>query len=200
MVLANPEIARLPAWVVALVAAGGLAAALSTAAGLLLVISASVSHDLLKCVLWKDMTQRDELRMARIAAGFAVMIAGFLGIYPPGFVAQVVAFAFGLAAASFFPILLLGIFDKRTTKEGAVAGMLLGIGFTASYIIWFRFIEPAATAEQWLFGVSPEGIGTLGMLLNFFVTITVSRLTAAPPLEVQHMVEDIRLPSGTRDI
>ncbi len=199
MVLANPEIARLPAWVVALVAAGGLAAALSTAAGLLLVISASFSHDLLKSVLWKDMPQNVELRMARIAAACAVIVAGFLGIYPPGFVAQVVAFAFGLAAASFFPILLLGIFDKRTTKEGAVAGMLLGIGFTAAYIIWFRFVDPTATAEQWLFGISPEGIGSIGMVLNLLVTITVSRFTPAPPIEVQNLVEDIRFPSGTRE-
>ncbi len=200
MVLANPEIAKLPAWVVALVAAGGLAAALSTAAGLLLVISASVSHDLFKSVLWKNMSQKDELRMARIAAAFAVVVAGLLGIYPPGFVAQVVAFAFGLAAASFFPILLLGIFDKRTTKEGAITGMLLGIGFTAAYIIWFRFLDPTATAEQWLFGISPEGIGTIGMILNFIATITVSHFTPEPPIEVQNMVDDIRLPSGSRDI
>ena len=200
MVLANPEIAKLPAWVVALVAAGGLAAALSTAAGLLLVISASVSHDLFKSVLWKNMSQKDELRMARIAAAFAVVVAGLLGIYPPGFVAQVVAFAFGLAAASFFPILLLGIFDKRTTKEGAITGMLLGIGFTAAYIIWFRFVDSTATAEQWLFGISPEGIGTIGMVLNFIATITVSRFTPAPPIDVQNMVDDIRLPSGSRDV
>lgn len=200
MVLANPEIAKLPAWVVALVAAGGLAAALSTAAGLLLVISASVSHDLLKSVLWKNMPQNVELRMARIAAAFAVVVAGILGIYPPGFVAQVVAFAFGLAAASFFPILLLGIFDKRTTKEGAVAGMLLGIGFTAAYIIWFRFVDPAATADQWLFGISPEGIGSIGMVLNFIVAIIVSRFTPAPPLDVQNMIEDIRSPIGSRDL
>ncbi len=199
MVLANPEIVQLPAWVVALVAAGGLAAALSTAAGLLLVISASVSHDLLKSVLWKNMPQNVELRMARLAAAFAVVVAGLLGIYPPGFVAQVVAFAFGLAAASFFPILFLGIFDKRTTKEGAVAGMLLGIGFTAAYIIWFRFVDPSATADEWLVGVSPEGIGSIGMLLNFIVTITVSRLTPVPPIDVQNLVDDIRLPSGNRD-
>ena len=199
MVLANPEIAQLPAWVVALVAAGGLAAALSTAAGLLLVISASVSHDLLKSVLWKNMPQNVELRMARLAAAFAVVVAGLLGIYPPGFVAQVVAFAFGLAAASFFPILFLGIFDKRTTKEGAVAGMLLGIGFTAAYIIWFRFVDPSATADEWLLGISPEGIGSIGMLLNFIVTITVSRLTPVPPIDVQNLVDDIRLPSGNRD-
>ncbi len=200
MVLGNPEIARLPAWVVALVAAGGLAAALSTAAGLLLVISASVSHDLLKSVLWKNMAQNVELRMARIAAAFAVIVAGVLGIYPPGFVAQVVAFAFGLAAASFFPILLLGIFDKRTTREGAIAGMLLGMGFTPAYIIWFRFVAPTATADQWLFGISPEGIGTIGMVLNFIVAVTVSRFTPPPPIDVQNMIKDIRSPCGTRDV
>ena len=199
MVLANPEIAELPAWVVALVAAGALAAALSTAAGLLLVISASISHDLLKSVLWRNMSQRDELRMARTAAAVAVVVAGILGIYPPGFVAQVVAFAFGLAAASFFPILLLGIFDKRTTKEGAIAGMLLGIGVTSAYILWFRFVDPSAGADQWFFGISPEGIGTVGMLLNFAVTMTVSRMTPPPPDEVLSLVEEIRLPSGSRD-
>jgi len=199
MVLANPEIAELPAWVVALVAAGALAAALSTAAGLLLVISASISHDLLKSVLWRNMSQRDELRMARTAAAVAVVVAGILGIYPPGFVAQVVAFAFGLAAASFFPILLLGIFDKRTTKEGAIAGMLLGIGVTSAYILWFRFVDPSAGADQWFFGISPEGIGTVGMLLNFAVTMTVSRMTPPPPDEVLRLVEEIRLPSGSRD-
>ncbi len=199
MVLANPEIAELPAWVVALVAAGGLAAALSTAAGLLLVISASISHDLLKSVLWRNMSQRDELRMARTAAAMAVVVAGILGIYPPGFVAQVVAFAFGLAAASFFPILVLGIFDKRTTKEGAIAGMLLGIGVTSTYILWFRFVDPSAGADQWFFGISPEGIGTVGMLLNFAVTMTVSRMTPPPPDEVLSLVEEIRLPSGSRD-
>jgi cation/acetate symporter len=150
--------------------------------------------------MWKHMPQNVELRMARIAAAFAVVVAGILGIYPPGFVAQVVAFAFGLAAASFFPILLLGIFDKRTTKEGAIAGMLLGIGFTATYIIWFRFVDPTATADQWLFGISPEGIGTIGMALNFFVAITVSRFTPPPPLDVQNMVDDIRSPRGTRDV
>ncbi len=200
MVLANPEIAALPAWVVALVAAGGLAAALSTAAGLLLVISASVSHDLLKSVLWKDMNAEDELRMARIAAGFAVVVAGLLGIYPPGFVAQVVAFAFGLAAASFFPVLFLGIFDRRTNKQGAVAGMLVGIGFTAAYILWFRFVHPDAGADRWLFGISPEGIGSVGMLLNFAVCSVVSRLTPPPPAHVQALVEEIRLPGGGRDV
>jgi cation/acetate symporter len=194
MVLANPEIARLPAWVVALVAAGGLAAALSTAAGLLLVISSSISHDLAKSIFKPGMSEGQELRLARIAAGFAVVVAGIFGIYPPGFVAQVVAFAFGLAAASFFPILVLGIFSTRTTREGAIAGMLSGISFTAGYIIWFRFFDPTAGSDSWLFGISPEGIGTVGMVLNFAVTLTVSRFTAAPPERVRTMVEEIRLP------
>ena len=141
------------------------------------------------------MPQHVELRMARIAAAFAVVVAGVLGIYPPGFVAQVVAFAFGLAAASFFPVLLLGIFDKRTTKEGAIAGMILGMGFTAGYIIWFRFMDPTAIADQWLFGISPEGIGTIGMVLNFIVAITVSRFYPSTPIDVQNMIEDIRSPS-----
>jgi cation/acetate symporter len=194
MVLANPEIARLPAWVVALVAAGGLAAALSTAAGLLLVISSSISHDLAKSIFKPGMSEGQELRLARIAAGFAVVVAGIFGIYPPGFVAQVVAFAFGLAAASFFPILVLGIFSTRTTREGAIAGMLSGISFTAGYIIWFRFFDPTAGADRWIFGISPEGIGTVGMVLNFAVTLTVTRFTAAPPERVRTMVEEIRLP------
>ena len=198
MVLANPEIANLPAWVVALIAAGALAAALSTAAGLLLVISASVSHDFFKSIVWPDMSPSDELRMARIAAGFAVVIAGILGIYPPGFVAQVVAFAFGLAAASFFPVLLLGIFSKRTTSEGAIAGMLTGIGFTAGYIVYFKWIAAESGPDQWLFGISPEGIGTIGMLLNFAVMLTVSRFTEPPPRVVQELVEMVRLP-GVRD-
>ena len=196
MVLANPEIARLPAWVVALVAAGGLAAALSTAAGLLLVISTSVSHDLFKSMLWRDMSERDELRMARIAAGLAVIVAGVLGIYPLGFVAQVVAFAFGLAAASFFPILVLGIFSARTTKEGAIAGMLVGITFTAAYIVYFRSIDKTAGADTWLWGISPEGIGSVGMVLNFAVTLIVSRFTKTPPPAVQALVERIRLPGA----
>ena len=195
MVLANPEIAGLPAWVIALVAAGGLAAALSTAAGLLLVISASVSHDLLKRVFMKDLSEKGELRAARIAAAGAIVAAGYLGINPPGFVAQVVAFAFGLAAASFFPAIVLGIFWTRTTKQGAIAGMLTGIGFTAAYIIYFKFVNPAAnTADNWWFGISPEGIGTLGMLLNFAVTIIVTKLTAAPPKDVQDMVLALREP------
>ncbi len=194
MVLANPEIARLPAWVVALVAAGGLAAALSTAAGLLLVIASTFSHDLGKSFLLPDLTERHELLLARVAAGGSVIVAGYFGIYPPGFVAQVVAFAFGLAASSFFPILVLGVFSKRTTKEGAITGMIGGILFTAGYIYYFRFIRPEAGADEWLLGISPEGIGAVGMLLNFALTVIVSRFTAPPPEEVQRMVEEIRLP------
>ncbi len=197
MVLANPEIAGLPDWVVGLVAAGALAAALSTAAGLLLVVSSAVSHDLLKRALRPDITEKGELLAARIAAGFAVIVAGYLGINPPGYVAQVVAFAFGLAASSFFPAIILGIFSKRTTREGAVLGMVLGIAFTATYIVWFKLIHPELnSAEHWWFGISPEGIGTLGMLLNFGVAIAVSRFTQAPPPEVQRMVELIRVPRG----
>jgi cation/acetate symporter len=194
MVLANPEIANLPAWVVALVAAGGLAAALSTAAGLLLVISSAFSHDLGKSWLAPKMSESKELAVARGAAFVAVVIAGLLGIYPPGFVAQVVAFAFGLAASSFFPVLVLGIFWKRATSEGAIAGMLSGIVFTASYIVWFKYFAASSTSEDWLFGISPEGIGSIGMLLNFAVTITVSLATKPPPPEVQALVEEIRLP------
>ena len=194
MVLANPEIAQLPAWVVALVAAGGLAAALSTAAGLLLVISSSVSHDLFKSIFTPGISDRRELLLARVAAGAAVLVAGYFGINPPGFVAQVVAYAFGLAASSFFPILVLGVFSKRVTKEGAIAGMLSGIGFTGAYIVYFT-ARPDAGAADWLLGISPEGIGTVGMLLNFAVTLVVSYLTPPPPAEVQQLVEDIRLPS-----
>ncbi len=197
VVLANPEIARLPNWVVALVAAGGLAAALSTAAGLLLVISTSISHDLVKNVIAKGISQRKELLYARIAAGFAVILAGYFGINPLGFVAQVVAFAFGLAASSFFPIIILGIFWKRATREGAIAGMLTGIAFTASYIIYFKFVNPAGnTAANWWFGISPEGIGSLGMALNFAVTIVVSRMTPPPPQEVRDLVRRIRVPAS----
>jgi cation/acetate symporter len=145
-------------------------------------------------MLARDMNERDELRLARIAAGFAVVVAGIFGIYPPGFVAQVVAFAFGLAAASFFPILVLGFFSKRTTKEGAIAGMLTGILFTSGYIVWFRFFDKSAGPEEWLLGISPEGIGSIGMLLNFAVTLMVSRFTAAPPAEVQELIERVRLP------
>ena len=197
MVLANPEIARLPNWVVGLVAAGGLAAALSTAAGLLLVISTSISHDLLKKIFIPGITEKQELLFARIAAGFAVVLAGHFGVHPPGFVAQVVAFAFGLAASSFFPAIFLGIFSKRMNKEGAISGMLAGITFTAAYIIYFKFVNPSAnTSENWWFGISPEGIGTIGMILNFAVALTVSRFTSPPPASVQALVENIRVPKG----
>ncbi len=197
MVLANPEIANLPAWVIGLVAAGGLAAALSTAAGLLLVISSAVSHDLLKRSLMPEITEKQELMAARIAAGVAVFVAGYFGMNPPGFVAQVVAFAFGLAASSFFPAIILGIFSKRTTREGAILGMVSGITFTAAYIVYFNFVNPGAnSADNWWFGISPEGIGTLGMLLNFTVTMVVSRMTHEPPAEVQALVDSIRVPRG----
>ncbi len=198
MVLANPEIANLPAWVVALVAAGGLAAALSTAAGLLLVIASAVSHDLVKNVINKDISERGELIVARIAAGGAVCVAGYFGVHPPGFVAQVVAFAFGLAASSFFPVIILGIFWKRTNKGGAIAGMMSGIIFTAAYIIYFKFVNPSAnSAANWWFGISPEGIGSIGMVVNFVVTIVVTKMTPEPPQEVQDMVASLRYP---RDI
>lgn len=199
IVLANPEVAQLPNWVVALVAAGGLAAALSTAAGLLLVISTSISHDLIKNVFAPETTEKNELMYARIAAGFAVLLAGYFGINPPGFVAQVVAFAFGLAAASFFPAIILGIFSKRTNKEGALSGMIVGIVFTAAYIIYFKFVNPAAnTTENWWFGISPEGIGTVGMILNFIVSFIVSKFTPEPPAEIQQLIEDIRIPRGAK--
>ena len=197
MVLANPEIADLPGWVIALVAAGGVAAALSTAAGLLLVISSSVSHDLLKQTLMPTITEKQELLFARIAAAVAVCIAGLFGIYPPAFVAQVVAFAFGLAAASLFPAIVLGIFSKRVNKQGAIAGMLLGLIFTFVYILYFKFISPELnSAENWLLGISPEGIGFIGMLLNIIAAFGVSHFTAPPPIEVQDLVDDIRIPSG----
>lgn len=200
MVLANPEIANLPAWVVALVAAGGLAAALSTAAGLLLVISSSVSHDLCKRILFPDLSDKKELLVARLSATVAVVIAGWFGIHPPGFVAQVVAFAFGLAASTFFPILVLGIFSTRTTREGAITGMLVGLLFTGLYISYFRDVFHlgfTAGPDQWLFGISPEGIGAVGMILNFTVTIVVSSLTKKPPAEVQASVRAIRYPRGS---
>ncbi len=197
MVLANPEIANLPNWVIALVAAGGLAAALSTAAGLLLVISTSISHDLLKEVFMPEISEKGELRAARIAAVVAISIAGYFGINPPGFVAQVVAFAFGLAAASFFPVIVMGIFSKRVNKEGAISGMVVGLIFTIGYIVWFKFISPESNnPDSWLLGISPEGIGTLGMLLNFAVTFAVSAITPAPPEKVQNLVESIRFPRG----
>lgn len=194
MVLANPEIANLPNWVIALVVAGGLAAALSTAAGLLLVISTSISHDLLKSVFMPNISEKGELLAARIAIGIAVTIAGIAGYNPPGFVAQVVAFAFGLAAASFFPAIVLGIFYKRMNREGAISGMIVGIVFTAAYIIYFKFID--TDASGWWFGISPEGIGTLGMILNLIVSLIVSSMTPPPPQEVQEIVENIRFPRG----
>lgn len=199
IVLANPEIAQLPNWIIALVAAGGLAAALSTAAGLLLVIATAVSHDLLKRNLMPQITEKQELFYARCAIFVAILIAGWFGIRPPGFVAQVVAFAFGLAAASFFPAIVMGIFSLRMNREGAISGMVAGLVFTASYIVYFRFINPAAdTLENWWFGVSPEGIGTLGMLLNFAVAVVLSRFFPLPPQEVQLMVEKIRVPGSNR--
>ena len=199
MVLANPEIANLPDWVIALVAAGGLAAALSTAAGLLLVISTSISHDLLKKLFLKNITDKQELVFARFSAAVAIVIAGYFGIHPPGFVAQVVAFAFGLAASSFFPVILMGIFSKRMNKEGAIAGMITGLTFTASYIVYFKFINPSInSAENWWFGISPEGIGTLGMVFNFLISFLVSRVTAPPPQEIKDMVDDIRIPKGAK--
>jgi cation/acetate symporter len=195
MVLANPEIAGLPNWVVALVAAGALAAALSTAAGLLLVISTSVAHDFLKRSFMPQITERQELLYARLSIFVAVLIAGYFGINPPAYVAQVVAFAFGLAAASFFPAIVLGIFNKKMNKQGAIAGMIAGFSFTAAYIIYFRFINPAAdNAESWLFGISPEGIGTMGTLVNLCFAMTFAKFSPEPPAEVQAIVEDIRLP------
>ena len=199
MVLANPEIANLPNWVIALVAAGGLAAALSTAAGLLLVISTSISHDLLKKQLKPDISDKQELLAARVSILVAVLVAGLFGIYPPGFVAAVVALAFGLAAASFFPAIILGIFDKRMNKEGAVAGMVVGICTMLFYMIRFKTgffgIEPLPASEWW-FGTSPEGFGVVAMSLNFITSVLISRLTPPPPEEVQNIVEDIRIPSG----
>jgi len=197
IVLANPEIANLPAWVIALVIAGGLAAALSTAAGLLLVIATSISHDLLKKKLRPNITDKQELVAARVAIAVAVIGAGLAGLNPPGFVAQVVALAFGLAASSFFPAIILGIFDKRMNKEGAIAGMIVGILFTTIYIWYFKpQLGGPGTPDGMWFGIKPEGIGTLGMVLNAFVALVVSRMTPAPPKEVQDIVEDIRIPRG----
>ncbi len=198
MVLANPEIAGLPDWIIALVAAGGIAAALSTAAGLLLVISTSVSHDLLKGTFAKRISEKQELMAGRIAAGVAITIAGYLGLHPPAFVAQVVAFAFGLAAASLFPAILMGIFNKRMNKWGAISGMLAGLTFTMGYIIYFKgvFIEPFAAniPENWILGISPEGAGAIGMVINFAVATAIARNTAPPPAHIQQLVEDIRVP------
>ena len=195
MVLANPEIARLPGWVIGLVAAGGLAAALSTAAGLLLVISTAVARDLLKKGFMPEISEKRELLTARITAGVAVIIAGYFGIDPPGFVAQVVAFAFGLAAASFFPAIILGIFTRRMNKYGAISGMIAGIVFTACYIVFFKFVRPDLNvAEYWLFGISPEGIGAVGMVLNFIVAAVVSKFTPPPPASIDALIDRIRAP------
>ena len=195
MVLANPEIAGLPNWVVALVAAGALAAALSTAAGLLLVISTAVAHDLMKRSFLPAISERQELLYARIAIFIAVIIAGYVGINPPAYVAQVVAYAFGLAAASFFPAIVLGIFNKRMNKQGAITGMLAGFLFTASYIIYFKTLNPSLdNADGWLLGISPEGVGTLGTIVNMASSYIVSKFTPEPPREVQEIVENIRLP------
>ena len=198
IVLANPEIAGLPDWVVALVAAGGIAAALSTAAGLLLVISAAVSHDLLKGVILPRITEKQELLAGRVSAAAAVMVAGYLGFDPPGFVAEVVALAFGIAASSLFPVILLGIFSVRVNREGAIAGMLSGLLFTVGYIVYFKgYMAPLGgnVADNWLFGISPEGIGVLGAALNMAVAIGVSAATRRPPESVRELVERIRLPA-----
>lgn len=203
MVLANPEIANLPNWVVALVAAGGLAAALSTAAGLLLVISASVSHDLIKKVINPDISEKNELLAARISAFFAVLVAGYYGINPPGFVAAVVALAFGLAAASFFPAIILGIFYKNMNKEGAVSGMIAGTLFMLFYMGKYRlgwFDASIPDESEWWFGISPEGFGSVAMFINFFVSIIVSKFTKPTPDHIKSLVENIRIPSGVDDV
>ncbi|KRP27576.1 sodium:solute symporter family protein [Polaribacter sp.] len=196
MVLANPEIANLPNWVIALVAAGGLAAALSTAAGLLLVISSSVSHDLIKKMINPKISEKNELIAARLSAVVAVCVAGYFGINPPDFVAATVALAFGLAAASFFPAIVLGIFDKRMNKEGAIVGMVFGILFMLFYMMKFKFDWfGGGTEKDWWFGISPEGFGTVAMFANFITSIVISKFTPPPPIKVQKIVENIRIPS-----
>ncbi|MCF6182319.1 sodium:solute symporter family protein [Lutibacter sp.] len=203
MVLANPEIANLPNWVVALVGAGGLAAALSTAAGLLLVIASSISHDLIKKIIKPSISEKGELIAARISAAVAVVVAGYFGIHPPGFVAAVVALAFGLAAASFFPAIILGIFDKRMNKEGAITGMIVGLSLMVWYMLKFKFglfdggkSAVGALKSGWWFGISPEGFGTIAMFVNLVISLVVSRMTPPPPQDVQDIVEHIRIPSG----
>ena len=203
MVLANPEIANLPNWVIALVAAGGLAAALSTAAGLLLAISSAISHDVLKGMIAPNISEKKELLASRIAMAGAILVAGYLGMNPPGFAAQVVALAFGLAASSIFPVLMMGIFNKKMNREGAIAGMLAGLLSTLIYIFWFKgwFFVPgtemaANTADNWILGISPEAFGAVGALINFGVAWVVSKVTTAPPEHIQHLVEDIRVPKG----
>jgi len=191
-VLANPQIANLPNWVVALVAAGGLAAALSTASGLLLVIASSISHDLYYRIINRKASEKQRLLLGRIMIALAVTVAGYFGINPPGFVAQVVALAFGLAASSFFPILVLGIFSKRVNRQGAIAGMVAGIGFTMFYIVQTKFLG----IKPWLWDITPEGIGAVGMVINFAVTFLVSAMTPPPPQEIQDLVESVRIPKG----
>ncbi len=194
MVLANPEIAQLPGWVIALVAAGAVAAALSTAAGLLLVISTAIAHDLMKKTINPKITEKQEMMYARLAAVGAILVAGYFGINPPGFVAIVVALAFGLAASSFFPVIVMGIFSTRMNKEGAIAGMIVGIGSTMAYIVYFKFM--GGTKDEMFMGISPEGFGTVGMILNFIVAFIVSSMTPPPPVEIQELVESIRIPRG----
>ena len=200
MVLANPEIAQLPNWVIALLAAGALAAALSTAAGLLLVISSSVSHDLIKRIIKPDISEKGELFAARLSALFAVLLAGYFGINPPDFVAATVALAFGLAAASFFPAIVLGIFYKKMNKEGAISGMVIGILLMLFYMTKFKFGWFGGGAESdWWFGISPEGFGTVAMIVNFIVSISVSKFTSPPPKEIIELVDNIRLPNENDD-
>ena len=205
IVLSTPEVAALPPWVIALVAAGGLAAALSTAAGLLLVISSSLAHDLYIRFCEPNATEARKLFVGRVAIIFGIFVAGYFGIYPPGFVGEVVAFAFGLAAASFFPAIFLGIFSKRVNRAGAVTGMIVGLVFTSTYIVLctadkvlpFLFDAPMLAKEDWLFGISPQGIGTVGMAINFVLTLAISSVTAPPPAEVIELIESVRLPSGS---
>ena len=195
MVMANPYMSDVPPWAIALLMAGCIAAALSTAAGLLLVLSTSISHDLLKKILKPELTDKEEVSWARIASFVSLAVAAYFGINPPSaFIAKTVAFAFGLAASSFFPTLLIGIFSKRMSREGAIAGMISGISFTLGYIIYFQFL--GGDSADYLLGISPEGIGTLGMLINFTVSFTVNIFSPAPPLEVQQMVEELHIPSG----
>ncbi len=205
MVLANPEIAGLPNWVIALVAAGGIAAALSTAAGLLLAISSAISHDILKGIFAKGMTDKQELLAGRISMAGAILVAGYFGLHPPGFAAQVVALAFGLAASSIFPALMMGIFVKRVNNIGAVCGMLSGLGITLVYIFWFKgwFFVPGTNmapndAAHWFLGIAPEAFGSIGAMVNFAVAYSVSMITPPPPEHIQHLVEDIRIPGTIR--
>ena len=203
IVLANPEIAQLPNWVIALVAAGGIAAALSTAAGLLLAIASAISHDLLKGIFMPQISEKNELMASRVAITVAILVAGYMGMNPPGFAAEVVALAFGLAASSIFPVLMMGIFSKRMNSQGAIAGMVAGITITLLYIFWFKgwfFIKgtemAASKPENWFLGISPEAFGTVGAMVNFGVAFLVARMTPEPPEHIQHLVEDVRIPRG----